>query len=233
MNRSVPPGCLSVAVVLLFLSLLPLLFAHAVFGALARLGLGPVTSILVLVGMFVGSTINIPVKKIPRDRVVHRTMTRMYGLERFLRPRMREFQHTILAVNVGGCVIPCLLSIYEFIRLGRAGPSAILAALVAIGITAGICYATARPMQGVGITMPIFIPPLVAATAALLFTEAIGVREMAPPMAFVAGVLGTLIGADLLHMKSIRRIGTGFASIGGAGTFDGIVLSGLIATLLA
>ncbi|MCF8024780.1 MAG: DUF1614 domain-containing protein [Desulfobacteraceae bacterium] len=51
--------------------------------------------------------------------------------------------------------------------------------------------------------------------------------------AFCAGVLGPLIGADLLHLKEIGKLNTGVASIGGAGTFDGIVLSGLLATLLA
>jgi uncharacterized membrane protein len=58
-------------------------------------------------------------------------------------------------------------------------------------------------------------------------------REIAPLIAFSSGVLGTLIGADLLHLNDIRKITTGVASIGGAGTFDGIVLSGFIATLLA
>jgi uncharacterized membrane protein len=54
----------------------------------------------------------------------------------------------------------------------------------------------------------------------------------APPIAFSAGVLGPLIGADLLHLGDIAEIGTGMASIGGAGTFDGVVLSGLVATVL-
>ena len=42
-----------------------------------------------------------------------------------------------------------------------------------------------------------------------------------------------MIGADLLHLKEVVRIAPGLASIGGAGTFDGIVLSGLAASLLA
>jgi uncharacterized membrane protein len=57
--------------------------------------------------------------------------------------------------------------------------------------------------------------------------------DFAPPVAFAAGALGPLIGADLLRLGQINRISTGVASIGGAGTFDGIVLSALVATLLA
>jgi uncharacterized membrane protein len=41
-----------------------------------------------------------------------------------------------------------------------------------------------------------------------------------------------LIGADLLHLKDITRVSVGMLSIGGAGTFDGIVLSAVLATVL-
>jgi len=47
------------------------------------------------------------------------------------------------------------------------------------------------------------------------------------------GVLGPLIGADLLHLRNIEALETGIASIGGAGTFDGIFLSSIIAAYLA
>jgi uncharacterized membrane protein len=73
-----------------------------------------------------------------------------------------------------------------------------------------------------------FVPALVAVPCGLLFLP-----DQAPLIAFAAGMLGPLIGADLLHLQEIERIGAGVASIGGAGTFDGIVLSPLIATLLA
>ncbi len=42
-----------------------------------------------------------------------------------------------------------------------------------------------------------------------------------------------LIGADLLHLRDIEKLATGIASIGGAGPFDGIVLSGIVAPYLA
>jgi uncharacterized membrane protein len=76
--------------------------------------------------------------------------------------------------------------------------------------------------------MPGLVPPFVAAGAALLLAP-----EAAPPVAFIAGVVGPLIGADLLHLKDVTRLGAGMASIGGAGTFDGIVLSGIVAAYLA
>jgi uncharacterized membrane protein len=45
-------------------------------------------------------------------------------------------------------------------------------------------------------------------------------------------VLGTLIGADITNLHRIPRLGAKIASIGGAGTFDGVFLSGILAVLL-
>jgi uncharacterized membrane protein len=52
-------------------------------------------------------------------------------------------------------------------------------------------------------------------------------------VAYVGGVLGTLIGGDLSNLHVIHKLGAPVASIGGAGTFDGVFLSGIIAVLLA
>jgi uncharacterized membrane protein len=76
--------------------------------------------------------------------------------------------------------------------------------------------------------MPGLVPALIAAVLALLLAP-----DQAAPVAFVAGVAGPLIGADLLHLKDIEKSAVGIASIGGAGTFDGIVLSGIVAAYLA
>ncbi|MDX1586719.1 MAG: DUF1614 domain-containing protein, partial [Balneolaceae bacterium] len=91
-----------------------------------------------------------------------------------------------------------------------------------------ICRYTAKPVKNMGIAIPALIPALAAALLALFF-----VPDQAPAVAFTAGVLGPLVGADLLHLNEIKNMGTPIASIGGAGTFDGIVLSGIVATLLA
>lgn len=52
-------------------------------------------------------------------------------------------------------------------------------------------------------------------------------------LAYVSGTVGILVGADLLHLDEIRRTGVPVATIGGAGSFDGIFLTGLLAVLLA
>ena len=83
-------------------------------------------------------------------------------------------------------------------------------------------------MPGVGILMPGLVPVAVAVILALLFAPG-----DSAPVANVAGVAGPLIGADLLHRREIEESAVGVASIGGEGTFDGIVLSGIVAAHLA
>jgi uncharacterized membrane protein len=58
-------------------------------------------------------------------------------------------------------------------------------------------------------------------------------HDYAPVLAYIGGTLGTLIGADILNMDKIKDLGAPVASIGGAGTFDGIFLSGIMGVLLA
>ncbi len=93
---------------------------------------------------------------------------------------------------------------------------------------AAVCYAVARPAWPFGIVVPTFVPPLAAAGLALLLAP-----DAAPVVAYVAGTLGTLIGADLLHLPDLRRYDAQLLSIGGAGVHDAIFFAGLIAALLA
>jgi uncharacterized membrane protein len=86
----------------------------------------------------------------------------------------------------------------------------------------------AYPVPGIGIAVPIFVPPLITTAAAVLLS-----REYAAPLAYIAGSLGTLIGGDLLNLGKIQGLGAPVASIGGAGTFDGIFFTGILAVLLA
>lgn len=95
-------------------------------------------------------------------------------------------------------------------------------------IVAIAVHSLAYPVRGVGIAVPWLVPPLVAAGAALLLS-----RRSAPSLAYIAGSLGTLIGADLLNLGKVAGLGAPIASIGGAGTFDGIFLTGILAVLLA
>jgi uncharacterized membrane protein len=140
----------------------------------------------------------------------------------------RERRGTIIAINIGGYLISVALAIYETGHLVMTGWRPVSGLLLAIFLNTVTCYWLEKPVEGIGIAMPDLFPPLLAEISALLL-----VPDQAPPVAFVAGVLGPLIGADLLHLCDIGKIATGIASIGAAGTFDGIVFSGIVAAYLA
>ncbi len=170
----------------------------------------------------VGSGVNIPVAELPPERVLSGEEVVFFGM-RYVVPMVEDWPRTVIAINVGGAVIPTLLSLYLVVKNGLWAPS-----LVAVAVVAAIVHALARPVRGVGIAVPGLVPPVVAATTALAMS-----RRSAPALAYVAGSLGTLIGADLLNLGRIRGLGAPIASIGGAGTFDGIFMSGILAVLLA
>lgn len=222
------PGCLALLFFFAVLLLFPFFLANAMLGALGRLGLTPGLSVAAAMGMFLGGTLNIPVRRIAREEVVELPAAVFFGVGRFIGRTVRRTSQIVIAVNVGGCLIPLALAAYEIYVLAGEGWTALALTALAVAVNTAVCWRAARPIRGLGIALPALLPGLVAAACALLLLP-----DMAPPAAFVAGVLGPLVGADLLHMDELEKLSAGVASIGGAGTFDGIVLSGLVATLLA
>ena len=130
---------------------------------------------------------------------------------------------TIVAINVGGALIPISFSIYLMI----ANQLPMIQVVMATTIVTAVCRILSRPIAGLGIGIPVFVAPCTAALTALLLTP-----EQSAPMAYICGTLGVLTGADLLRLPDIRKLGVPVASIGGAGTFDGIFFTGIIAVLL-
>ncbi len=219
------PFALLFFVFFLFLVIFLFIFIHVglITVAASKLGLTGDQIILFLLGSLIGSHINIPIKKIERDEELYpEKVVSFFGI-RYVVPEVREKRATIIAVNVGGCIIPVFISLYLMLKNGI-----FLSPLLATAVVSFVCYKLARPIPGIGIGLPMFIPPLVAALVALIIAP-----DKAPVVAYISGTLGTLIGADLLHLKDIDRLKAPVASIGGAGTFDGIFLTGIIAVLLA
>lgn len=190
--------------------------------AYSRIGLSSKSATLVLLASLLGSYINIPVAHFANERVVPQEMIDFFG-RRYVVPMVVDWPGMILAVNVGGAIIPILLSIYLLAR-NRIW----IVATLATTIVAVVVHLFSRIVPGVGISVPILAPPILSAVLAILLS-----RDFAAPVAYVSGSLGTLIGADLLNLGRIQEIGTPVASFGGAGTFDGIFVTGILAVLIA
>ena len=223
-----PYGCWPLLLLLLFILLLPFFLADVMITALGKLGLTPQQSILAAMGIFIGGLINLPLTRLERDQPITEDIPGMFGLGPLNFGSQQRKSYTVISVNLGGCLIPTLLVIYEIQRLSGVSQSALLAVVIATAVNIGVCYKLARPVPNKGIALPPLVPALLAASMGIILN-----MEYAPAIAFVSGVMGPLIGADLLHLRDISKISTGMASIGGAGTFDGIVLSGILATILA
>jgi len=215
------PGLFSI-LVFLVAGLIILIQLRILRYAYMRLGVGPGAAMLLLVGSLIGSYFNIPVTVLPGRTVMSGQIVDFYGM-RYVVPYVTSWPGTVLAVNVGGAVIPTVMSAYLVIRYNLW-----LKAAIATAVVAAIIHAMATPVPGVGIAVPVFAPVVVTAIIALILS-----REHAAPLAYIAGSMGTLIGADLLNLDKISGLGAPVASIGGAGTFDGIFLTGILAVLLA
>jgi uncharacterized membrane protein len=208
---------------LFLLGLLIALIEIGVIGyAFEKMGVRRRYVFTVLLLSLLGSYVNIPVAELPAERVVSGQKVTFMGV-RYVIPLVEEWPRTVLAVNMGGAVIPTLLSCYLLVKTGLYGRT-----LVGVAIVTAVVHALAYPVKGIGIAVPVFIPPIVAAVTALVLS-----RQSAPSLAYISGSLGTLIGADLLNLGKIQELGAPIASIGGAGRFDGIFVTGILAVLLA
>jgi len=216
----------SPAHLIVFILLLVFLLAFIQLGlvslAFEKLGLSTAQGMLLLFSSLLGSSVNLPLTRIraekPEPDPEHFTVHSLLRM-----PVLPFTGYTTIAVNAGGCLVPLVFSASLIHRF----PLSWTEIMFAVGMVAAICHATSRPVPGIGIGMPPLVAPFTAAFVAFLVN-----RELAAPLAYICGTLGVLIGADLLRLKDIARMGTPMASIGGAGTFDGIFLTGIVAVLL-
>jgi uncharacterized membrane protein len=214
------PALFSILVVLV-LGLVILIQLRILRYAYMRLGISPGAALLLLFGSLIGSYFNIPITVLPGAPVGAGEIIDFFGMQ-YVVP-VTVAHGTVLAVNVGGALIPTLMSTYLVIRYQLWLKAAIATAAIAV-----IIHMMATPVAGIGIAVPVFAPVVTTAILAFILS-----REYAAPLAYIGGSMGTLIGADLLNLDTISGLGAPVASIGGAGTFDGIFLTGILAVLLA
>jgi uncharacterized membrane protein len=206
----------------LFLLLVAMIQVGILRYAYMRLGVSSGAAILLLLASLIGSYINIPIVQLPEQHILSGRHVEFFGMH-YSVPVVIDWPGTVIAINVGGALIPTLISLY---LLAKNQVWAL--GLIATACVGAVCYWLAQPVPGVGIAVPTFVPALTAAICALVLS-----RRYAAPLAYVGGSMGTLVGADLLNLSRIQGLGAPVASIGGAGTFDGIFLTAILAVLIA
>ncbi len=222
-----PPLILPLFLLLIILPFVLLLFIFtgtAVFKLV--FGVDANTALLIFLMIILGSMVNIPIYEKEGGEYIEQ-----YSFFGFIYAIKRR-RKVVVAVNLGGCVFPTILALRALSDL-----------LTAVGLwpwfavftfTSLIIYSMARPVPGVGIVVPMLVPPLAAALFSfLVLVITKNPLLLLPKLSFSTGVLSALFGADILHLKDLDRIGSGVVSIGGAGTFDGIFLTGIFAVIFS
>jgi uncharacterized membrane protein len=209
--------------VIVVLILFALIQIQALRFVYASLGISARAALFLLLVTLLGSYVNIPITELPAHRVlVDEPAVSIFGVP-YMVPTVVDWPGTIIAVNVGGALVPGLLSFYLLARYRLWIPGAIATILVT-----AIVFWLAQPVAGVGIAVPTLIPAFAAAIVAIILA-----RRNAAAIAYISGSLGCLLGADVLNLDKVQQLGAPVASIGGAGTFDGVFLTGVIAVIIA
>jgi uncharacterized membrane protein len=220
---------ITIFVILVAILLVAFVFLGLIGAAFGRIGFSAQVIAFLLIAVLVGSFIYVPLFTLEsQSRVVRDTYVSIFGMTYRVPSAAEGSRKTVVAINVGGALIPSIVSLYLLWR----SPDIAGVAIVGVTLVAIVSHLTSRPVVGVGVVSPALVSPLVAAIYTVLVLTQVPTIENGFAVAYISGVLGTLIGADITNLGAIKKIGAPVASIGGAGTFDGVFLSGIIAVLL-
>ncbi|MEM0097546.1 MAG: DUF1614 domain-containing protein [Conexivisphaerales archaeon] len=210
-------------VYIIFWMLLLLIFGIILYFSFSIVGFTPLEILIISAASLMGAGINIPVLTLKTSQpTMELRHIKWMGLD--VGVPFYGAQKVIVAVNLGGAVVPTIASVYLIVT----HVSVLLQIVIAVIITSLFMHVIARPVRGVGIMTPFFLPPLIAAIISLVLIPSSPIIG-----AYISGTMGALIGADLLNLKNIKNLNASFISIGGAGIFDGVFMTGLVAAFLA
>lgn len=234
-----PILALPLAIILLLLIVtIPLiviyLFLRLTEAAYEQIGFDHRHATFAVFGSFIGSLIDIPlhigtISSYP-GWYITLASTFVSGLP-------TTFHPFYLAINIGGAIVPLIISAHLVLTRKELA----LKAGVGILVVAIVAYILAEPIAGEGIVLPFWVSPTLAAICGLFLSRGC---DCAPSLAYISGSMGTLLGADIMNiltpgvLPALSPVGLQTSkplvlSIGGAGVFDGIFLTGILAVLFA
>jgi uncharacterized membrane protein len=147
--------------------------------AYIRIGISSRAALLLLSGSLFGSYVNIPVAELAEQQIMSGREITYFGMH-YMVPVVVDWPGTVIAVNVGGALIPGLMSIYLLAKNRLWGTG-----LLATACVTAVCHFLADPVPGVGIALPVLVPALTTAVVALLLSG-----QYAAPVAYISGSLG-------------------------------------------
>ena len=115
-----PITWISLTATVVLLVLFPLVFGQVMAAALVKLHLSRGTAILLVIAIMGGGLVNIPVRRIQTEAAMVHPLA-VFGLADLWPALWRVRRETIIAVNVGGCLVPVGLAAYEVRSSVRRG----------------------------------------------------------------------------------------------------------------
>ncbi len=208
--------------------------------AFSKLGLTSAQGVLMLIAILIGRVVNFPVFTSERLVIVQKPQTFGYTMDESGRhiqmeqDSANELKKQVFALNLGGFILPLLLSLTFIIRLHVNNQADGVYGWIAFAMVmvAGGCYAMTKADPFTGLRVPLVMPALMTFISVFFFVP----EPFRPVAAYVAGTMGTIIGGNLAPLLTPRirnAVGTPMVSIGGAGTFGGVFVAGILAVLLA
>jgi hypothetical protein len=138
--------------VALFLVLVALIQVGILRYAYMRLGVSSGAALSLLLASLIGSYVNIPLIQLPEQHILSGREVWSFGVP-YSVPVVVDWPGTVIAINVGGALIPTLMSLYLLAKNQVWGLG-----LIATACVAAVCYWLAQPVPGVGIALPTFVP---------------------------------------------------------------------------
>jgi uncharacterized membrane protein len=221
-----------VLAIIILIFLIPLLMLGLAGAAFSRLGFSWIEAVCVILLMLMGYFVNIPIRTFTRTGGSDSSTGAMVYDAFTGEPVPDERSTTLVSLNLGGAVIPFVVSVYLLYEMERmnAGQSFLLS-LVCLIAVAFVVMISAKIIPDWGIRAPLFLPSVTALACGLLLTGGTGLA--AAVTAFSGGTMGLLVGiTGLLFRKGFDQ-GIRQCSIGGAGAFGSVFLCILLSTLIA
>ncbi|MDD4483456.1 MAG: DUF1614 domain-containing protein [Methanoregula sp.] len=212
----------------------PLLFLGLVGSAFTNLvGLSWITATALVILILICSLVNIPVWKVRKETIRMPHGEAGQFPDAFTPTEVGGMWETSIAVNLGGAIIPAAMAGWLLYRASSvmAGETLYLQVAAAILVVAAIAYVTTRPVLGLGLRVPLFVPGLTALLCGILFAQGLGLT--AGVIAFVSAVFGILLGANLAHLPHVGDLEVPQVSIGGAGTFGAVFIGCILSAIIA
>ncbi|QXJ30636.1 DUF1614 domain-containing protein [Saccharolobus shibatae] len=175
------------------------------------------------------SPFNLVLKEVKKEAIsIEEDVVFFFGFPVFIPRISKHNMNTLIAINLGGALIPLAVSLFLMYEL----QAYILYFVINIIIVAVASKLFSRVIRGVGVIMHPIIPSVFSViTSYFLFYR---FHILIPLSAYIGSVVGTLIGADLLNLRRIiNEARPQVISIGGMGTFDGIFVSGIISVFIS